>query len=134
MASTYFSDAELQCHGSGCCDGGAYLVSPRLLELLDQLRENVGGPLELNCCYRCETHNAEVDGVPGSQHTLGTAADINRPDYLTMGEFEWYVRQLPFDGVGVYHADAGDFIHVDVRDGGVSGGYNWEKGSAVYDA
>ena len=22
MASKYFSDEELQCHGNGCCDGG----------------------------------------------------------------------------------------------------------------
>lgn len=133
MASTYFSDAELQCHGYGCCDGGAYNVNPRLLELLDQLRENVGGPLSLSCAYRCPTHNAEVGGVSGSQHERGNAADVLRPDFLTMGEFEWYVRQLPFDGVGVYHADAGDFIHVDVRDGGVYGGYNWEEGSAGSD-
>ena len=123
MSSKYFSDAELQCHGDGCCDGGAYNVSPRLLELLDQLRENIGGPLNLSCAYRCPAHNAEVGGVPNSQHALGNAADILCPDWLSMGEFKWYVEQLPFDGVGVY--DSG-FIHVDVRDGGIFGGYYWE--------
>lgn len=133
MASKYFSDDELRCHGDGCCDGGVQYVDPRLLELLDKLRENIGGPLYLSCCYRCEAHNEEVGGVSGSQHTLGTAADVIRPDHLTMGEFEWYIRQLPFDGVGVYHANAGDFIHVDVRDGGVSAGYDWEEGTADSD-
>lgn len=123
MSSKYFSDAELQCHGDGCCDGGAYNVSPRLLELLDQLRENIGGPLNLSCAYRCPAHNAEVGGVPNSLHAFGNAADILCPDWLSMGEFKWYVEQLPFDGVGVY--DSG-FIHVDVRDGGISGGYYWE--------
>ena len=123
MSSKYFSDVELQCHGDGCCDGGAYNVSPRLLELLDQLRENIGGPLNLSCAYRCPVHNAEVGGVPNSQHVLGNAADILCPDWLSMGEFKWYVEQLPFDGVGVY--DSG-FIHVDVRDGGIFGGYYWE--------
>ena len=97
MSSKYFSDAELQCHGDGCCDGGAYNVSPRLLELLDQLRENIGGPLNLSCAYRCPAHNAEVGGVPNSQHALGNAADILCPDWLSMGEFRWYVEQLPFD-------------------------------------
>ena len=57
MSSKYFSDAELMCHGAdqGDCNCGedtAYRVNPRLLELLDQLRENVGGPLELSCAYR----------------------------------------------------------------------------------
>ena len=126
----YFSAEEMACR---CCGSLGDGIDVRLQNLLDAIRERVGAPVNVSCVYRCPEHNAEVGGVPGSQHTLGTAADIARPDYLTMGEFEWYVRQLPFDGVGVYHADAGDFIHVDVRDGGVSGGYNWEEGSASYD-
>ena len=136
MASNYFEDSEIGCH-CGRHENGeadtAGLVSGRLLELLDQLRENIGGPLTLSCAYRCPEHNAEVGGVPNSQHVDGTAADVQRPNFLTMGEFLWHVQQLPFDGIGVYHADAGDFIHVDVRDGGVSGGYSWEEGSAESD-
>lgn len=124
MASAYFSDAELQCHGDGCCDGGAYNVNPRLLELLDQLRENIGGPITPTCVYRCPAHNAEVGGAPGSQHTLGNAADLACPDWLSMGEFLWYCQQLPFDGIGVYYDD--QFIHVDVREGGCYAGYSWE--------
>lgn len=123
MSSKYFSDDELECHGDGCCDGGAYNVNPRLLQLLDQLRENIGGPLVLSCAYRCPQHNAEVGGVPSSQHVAGNAADILRPSWLTMGQFDWYVRQLPFDGIGIYYDS--DFIHVDVREGGDYGGYNW---------
>lgn len=129
MSSTYFSDRELMCHGAeqGHCDCGidtAYNVSPRLLELLDQLRENVGGPLELSCAYRCPAHNAAIpDSAPNSQHIYGTAADVICPDFLTMGEFQWYVEQLPFDGIGIYPHSG--FIHVDVRDGGVDAGYRW---------
>ena len=122
--SKYFSEDEMRCHGDGCCDGGAYNVKPRLLELLDQLRENVGGPITATCMYRCPEHNAEVKGVPNSQHVLGEAADLACPDWLTMGEFQWYCEQLPFDGIGVYTAD--QFIHVDVREGGVAAGYRWE--------
>lgn len=129
MASKYFSDAELMCHGAdqGDCSCGeetAYRVNPRLLELLDQLRENVGGPLELSCAYRCPTHNAAVGGVEYSQHVLGNAADIIVPDWLTIDQFLWYTQQLPFDGRGVYR-DSG-FIHCDVREGGVGAGYYWE--------
>ena len=126
MASKYFSDYELMCHGAeqGDCNCGletAANVSPRLLELLDQLRKNIGGPLEVSCVYRCPEHNAQVGGVPNSQHVLGTAADTQWPDFLSHGEYEWYVRQLPFDGIGIY--DWG--IHVDVRDGGINAGYEW---------
>ena len=129
MSSKYFSDAELMCHGAdqGDCNCGedtAYRVNPRLLELLDQLRENVGGPLELSCAYRCPAHNAAVGGVENSQHVLGNAADIIVPDWLTIDQFLWYTQQLPFDGRGVYR-DSG-FIHCDVREDGVDAGYYWE--------
>ena len=122
--SKYFSESEMQCHGDGCCDGGAYNVSQRLLDLLDQLRENVGGPINPTCMYRCPIHNREVGGVPNSQHVDGTAADLACPDSLTMDEFLWHCQQLPFDGIGVYYDS--QFIHVDVRDGGIGAGYSWE--------
>ena len=129
MSSKYFSDVELMCHGAdqGDCNCGeetAYRVNPRLLELLDQLRENVGGSLELSCAYRCPAHNAAVGGVENSQHVLGNAADIIVPDWLTIDQFLWYTQQLPFDGRGVYRNSG--FIHCDVRDGGVDAGYYWE--------
>ena len=137
MASNYFSDEELMCHGAdqGDCDCGiesAQNVNPRLLELLDQLRENVGGPLSLSCAYRCPSHNEAVGGVANSQHVQGNAADVLCPDWLTMGEFKWYVEQLPFDGIGYYPPDGGDedsvggFGHCDVREGCVGAGYYWE--------
>jgi len=139
MASKYFSDEELMCHGAcqGDCDCGiesAQNVNPRLFELLDQLRENVGGPLSLSCAYRCESHNAAVGGCANSQHVQGNAADVLCPDYLTIGQLKWYVEQLPFDGIGYYPLDgyenpedvSGGFCHVDVREGGVGAGYYWE--------
>ena len=129
MSSKYFSDAELMCHGAdqgdcNCNEDTAYRINPRLLELLDQLRENVGGPLEISCAYRCPYWNEQVGGVEYSQHVLGNAADIIVPDWLTIDQFLWYTQQLPFDGRGVYR-DSG-FIHCDVREDGVDAGYYWE--------
>lgn len=129
MASQYFSDAELMCHGAcqGDCDcdeSSADNVNPRLLELLDQLRENVGGPLELSCAYRCPSHNEAVGGVANSQHVQGNAADVICPDWLTIDEFLWYTQQLDFDARGVYRDNG--FIHLDVRSSGIGDNYYWE--------
>lgn len=119
--SEHFSESELTCHH---CGEGIEQINPRLLELLEQLRENVGGPLQLSCAYRCPYWNEQVGGVENSQHVLGNAADVLVPDWLTIDEFLWYTQQLPFDGRGVYRDS--QFIHLDVRDGGVEAGYYWE--------
>jgi uncharacterized protein YcbK (DUF882 family) len=87
--SKYFSEAETQCH----CGCGQNHVSPLLLEKLDQMREMIGGPVELSCAYRCPSHNAEVGGVPNSQHVMGTAADVQTPPYnhcCTPDQLAWY--------------------------------------------
>lgn len=119
--SEHFSEGELSCR---CCGRGVEKISPRLLELLEELRESIGGPIEISCAYRCPHHNAEVGGVPNSQHVLGTAADVQTPNYEhchTPEQLLWYCEQLPFDGLGLY--DWG--VHVDVRNGGVGSGIRW---------
>ena len=119
--SEHFSEEELSCH---CCGEGVEKISPRLLELLEQLRANIGGAIEISCAYRCPQHNAEVGGVPNSQHVLGTAADIQTPNYEychTPSQLLWYCEQLPFDGLGLY--DWG--VHVDVRNEGIDSGIRW---------
>lgn len=121
--SKYFSREETECH----CGCGGNIVNPILLEKLDALRELIGGPLEISCAYRCPTHNAEVGGVPNSQHTLGNATDVQTPDFEhcnTPEQLAWYCEQIGFDGIGVY--DWG--CHVDVRDNGESPNeYRWDE-------
>ena len=124
MPSEHFSAEELMCHGAsqGHCDCGsetANNVSPLLLEKLEALRAMIGGPIEISCAYRCPAHNAEVGGVPNSQHVNGTAADVQTPNYNhcnTPEQLKWYCEQIGFDGIGLY--DWG--CHVDVRDNGQS--------------
>lgn len=123
--SKYFSESETQCH----CGCGGNDVNPLLLKKLDELREMIGGPLELSCAYRCEKHNAEIPGsVPNSQHVLGNAADVLVPDYghcNTAEQLAWYAEQVGFDGIGIYPEE--EFVHVDMRDNGESPGeYRWE--------
>ena len=45
-------------------------------QVLDPVRERLERPIFVNSGYRCQKHNAEVGGVPGSQHVKGEAADI----------------------------------------------------------
>ncbi len=123
MLSEHFAQNEFACH---CCGQGGGDMDPRLIVLLEQLRYNIGGyPLHINSAYRCPSHNAEVGGVPNSQHVLHTAADVARPDELSFDEFAWYVGQLPFDGIGLYPGAMGDFIHVDTRHGGIGSHIYW---------
>lgn len=111
--SIFFSEWELRCHGEGCCsgfpDGG---MNPKLLELLDRIRKSVGGPVSISCAYRCPTHNAEVGGVSGSQHKLGTAADVQLPDGYTVDQLADIARICGARGIGKYSWGC----HVDVRD------------------
>ena len=79
--------------------------------------------MELNCAYRCPTHNAEVGGVPNSQHVAGTAADVAVPEGMTVDELADIAAGI-FDGVGRYY-DA-NFVHCDVRAGCTDiNGYTW---------
>lgn len=115
--STHFDKSEFACHHCGHCTK----INPRLLELLEQLRADIGNvPIHINSGYRCPTHNANVGGVPNSQHVLGTAADLAVPSTMALDEFVEHVKQLPFDWVGIYPYSY--FVHVDVRNGGIGTG------------
>ena len=116
MASKYFSLNEVTCH---CC--GENGVQPILLEFLDELREAVGGPVEISCAYRCPSHNAEVGGVPNSQHVLGTAADIIVGPTMTVDKLAKLCFDLGADACGYYY-DQG-FVHADLRYGRWSGAH-----------
>lgn len=137
--SPHFNSSEFDCKGgSYCgCGGRGNEIHPLLIKLLEQLRYNCGGyVLTINSGYRCPTWNAAIDGsATNSQHCKFVAADVSIPSGLSAEEFLWYVEttsvwengvEYKFDGIGFYPAWKGNFIHVDIRDGGVNGGwYRW---------
>jgi uncharacterized protein YcbK (DUF882 family) len=107
--SPHFSKAELACHHCG-----KLRVENRLLDALEELRGLAGKPVVVHDAYRCQDHNQEVGGVTDSEHTRGTAADVDIPG-LSLQEMYELALQVPDfveGGIGVY--DSG-FLHVDVR-------------------
>jgi len=69
--SKHFTESELACP---CC--GVNKVDQALLEILEQIRVFYNKGMPVNSGYRCSKHNAEVGGVPNSEHMLGLAVDI----------------------------------------------------------
>jgi zinc D-Ala-D-Ala carboxypeptidase len=64
---------------------------------LDQVRRLLGHPLDISSGYRSPVLNAAVGGVPGSQHTLGLAADFICPDFGPPIEVARAIRNSPID-------------------------------------
>lgn len=116
----YFTTEELACK---CCgqvpEQG---IDPKLLELLDEIRETAGVPINVNCAYRCPSHNAEVGGVVNSQHVDGTAADLDASS-IGVEALAQIAEACGADGVGRYFDD--EFVHVDVRSGKIGDNYRW---------
>lgn len=113
----FFSESELSCH---CCGGfpDENGVDDRLVAALDNMREMMGGPLEISCAYRCPEHNAYVGGVHDSDHVRGEAADILVPSFLSFEQLEWYVYHNgiidPNElAIGTYKNSG--FIHFGIR-------------------
>ena len=99
-----------------CKDGSdAVLVAPRLVMVLQSIRDHFGAAITVNSGYRTPQYNTKVGGVAQSQHCYGTAADITVKG-VSVDTVAAYARKIMPDwgGVGVYKAQG--FTHIDVRE------------------
>ena len=99
-----------------CKDGSdAVLVAPRLVMVLQSIRDHFGKAVNINSGYRTPQYNAKVGGAAQSQHCYGTAADITVKD-VGVETVAAYARKIMTDwgGVGIYKAQG--FTHIDVRE------------------
>lgn len=97
-----------------CRDGSdPILVAPRLVMVLQTIRDHFGKALVINSGYRTPQYNAKVGGAAQSQHCYGTAADIAIKG-VSPATVAAYARRLMPDwgGVGIYDS----FTHIDVRE------------------
>lgn len=106
--SDHFSRREFACH----CGCGFDAVSPELIEVLEQARRYFASPIVINSGCRCAQHNHAVGGTPGSQHQLGTAADIVVTHTSAAIVADYFEQTYPTQyGIGRYKT----FTHIDVR-------------------
>lgn len=108
--TNYFKASEFECR-CGCLK---QRISKALLERLDDIREDLGDPIQIHSGFRCAAKQAQLatqgyetaKGV--SQHELGNAADVSA---VGMGELLQLLRGK-FKAIGT----ARTFCHVDIRD------------------
>ena len=96
-----------------CKDGSdKIIIDTALVELLQKIRNHFKSPVTITSGYRNAAYNKKVGGAPGSQHCLGTAADIVISG-VTPLEIAQYAEHLlgTSGGIGLYK----NFTHVDVR-------------------
>ena len=96
-----------------CNDGSdTVLISDKLVDLLQNIRDHFGAAVTINSAYRTESYNKKIGGATKSQHANGTAADIVVKGATPL-EVAQYVEHIMPDsgGIGVYQS----FTHVDVR-------------------
>lgn len=99
-----------------CRDGSdPVFVAPRLVEVLEAVREHFGAPVTVNSGYRTVSHNAATpNSSPRSQHLYGLAADIEVEGHTPQEVAAYAETLLPgAGGIGLY----GSFVHIDVRPG-----------------
>ena len=98
-------------------------LSPRLLEVLNAVREALGLPIIPTCGTRCYSCNIYWGGVPDSCHRIGDAVDCYCPG-MDIVAFAWYVaNNYPDVGCRVYPGQG--FLHIEVNTS-LSGVYNQE--------
>lgn len=109
----HFRKAEFACK----CGCGYDDVDPKLVNMLEVIRDFINVPIAINSGCRCEAHNKKSNGVPNSQHVLGTAADIRtelKPKVLFQKIKDLYsaykIKDLGY--CQLYPT----FVHVDVRE------------------
>jgi len=93
-----------------CPDCGKNLISPALVDRLNEAREIAEVPFIINSGYRCEKHNKEVGGSPTSSHLKGLAVDIRTTNSSDRFKILSSLLASNFRRLGV----GKDFIHADL--------------------
>lgn len=103
-----FSRHEFACRDSCGLDN----ISPRLVQILQAIRDHYDKPVHITSGLRCPKYNRKVGGARNSQHMLGTAADISIEGIAPRDVARFAKTLMPgWGGIKTYAT----FCHVDVR-------------------
>ena len=75
MITPNFSKSEMACR----CGCGIYEMDDEFMRMLQELRNEMNGPLRVTSARRCDRHNDAVSTAKNQKngvHTLGQASDI----------------------------------------------------------
>ena len=98
-----------------CSDNSRVIVlNKALIDLLEEIRTHFNAPVIINSGYRTVQYNSQLkESAPGSQHTLGNAADIRVTGHMPTEVYQYLDSSYPNSlGLGIYST----FVHVDVRE------------------
>lgn len=106
--SDHFKAEEFQCKDK--TEG--LLISTRLLQTLEKIRNHFNAPVIINSGYRTPSWNVKVNGAPNSYHCKGMAADIVVKGHSSKEVAEYANSIMEIGGVIRYT----NFTHIDVRE------------------
>ena len=109
--SKNFEDKEFFCPCKNCKKDK--LPDPRLLILLQELRDLIEKPIIITSGIRCVSYNKKIGGYKKSPHLEGKAVDIFSKDfdYIKLARI---ARWIGFSRIGLYPFSNSKFIHVDI--------------------
>lgn len=105
MDLKFFKISEFSCK---CC--GYNNINKNFVKKLDEARSEAGIPFFINSGCRCEKHNKEVGGKPGSSHIKGLSADIFCVESTKRLKIIKALLNAGFERIGI----AKTFIHIDI--------------------
>ena len=113
MITANFSVKEMACR-FGC---GTLKMDSEFMWMLQELRDQMQGPLRVSSGTRCDHHNDVVSTAKNKKngvHTLGQASDILISGERAMLLFE-KARQIGFSGIGLSQKGnhSSRFLHLD---------------------
>ena len=119
LSSTNYGNVKLSEHFTlgefKCSDNSRMIfIDCELIDVLEDVRNHFNKPVVINSGYRTVAYNSSLsNSAPGSQHTLGKAADIKISGIEPITIYNYLCNKYPEKfGIGIYNT----FVHIDVRD------------------
>jgi len=104
-----FNLKEFECP---CCN--RVMIHPRLVRILQLVREHLGRPVKINSGFRCDRHNNYIGGSEFSRHLIGEAVDVTVVSDKYAKEFIDMLMEYQEDVKYKYHEHMA-YIHVELK-------------------